>query len=515
MGSPHAHRTGSGTHPLLLKDADPSLDAAVTADLGIWRWDAETGKIELSKRLLSIIGFDTSRFTGTLDDLIAIVHPKDRDRIQTEMRLAAIERRGFSWQARIIRPDGAERTVLAQGRPTDLMGGTEIVGICADISSRRRAASAIGRLERRLTHIIAESPAMISIKDLDHRYRLVNHNTALLAGLPMEQLIGHTATEVFPVVGPAIDAQAADAVATMETMHSDVEMDVSGETRIFHLISFALSDHSGAPVEVCCMATDVTDARRQQEQARLRRESTELIGSALREDRLVAVSQPVVDISLGHTASEELLVRLALPGSADLLQPRAFLPVAERFGLVQEIDLWMLDRALAVAAQRPAQVNLSAVTLTDPAACEAMLAALRRSPEAATRIVFEITETAAADHLDAAARFARALTDFGCGLALDDFGTGFGSFTYLRRLPLRHLKIDRSFVSALADSEQDRKVVASIIGIAKQFGLSTIAEGVEDIRTFEILGDLGADFGQGFYLGHPAPLKPARPPAKV
>ena len=132
---------------------------------------------------------------------------------------------------------------------------------------------------------------------------------------------------------------------------------------------------------------------------------------------------------------------------------------------------------------------------------------LSRAPEAARRIVFEITETAAAEHLDAARTFAAEVTALGCGLALDDFGTGFGSFTYLRDLPLRYLKIDTTFVRDAVGSDGDRQIVQSVVGVARQFGLQTIAEGVEDEATLALLKAAGADYAQGFLLGRPAPAE--------
>lgn len=491
---------------MLQDDAGPSLDAQRSSDLGIWRWDLNAGTVELSQSLMLMLGLNESVLAGSPEDLFAVVHPDDRQRVAGELRDAVRQGRSFSYQARINRPDGGERTVLAQGSASVSGTGHEIVAVCADISSGESARSTIGRLESRLTHIIAESPAMICIKDLEHRYRIVNDALVRLTGLAAEQLIGHTATEVIPGIGAAIDAQAIEALESLETVHGDVQFETVDGTRIFHLASFALTDDAGEAVETCCIATDVTDSRRRQADTRLRTEATELIGSAVRENRLIAVSQPVTDITGEHIVSEELLVRLYLPADGVQLQPAGFLPSAEQFDLIQAIDIWMVLRALKIAPLRPVQVNLSAVTISDPRACEKIIAALERTPKAAGRVVFEITETAAVDHLDAAVEFAAALSDLGYGLALDDFGTGFGSFTYLRRLPLRYLKIDRSFVTGLAGSADDRKVVASIIGIARQFGLGTIAEGVEDAETLAILGELGADFAQGFLLGRPKPV---------
>jgi EAL domain-containing protein (putative c-di-GMP-specific phosphodiesterase class I) len=222
---------------------------------------------------------------------------------------------------------------------------------------------------------------------------------------------------------------------------------------------------------------------------------------------MLVYAQPVIELSTGQEAWCEFLVRLREPGAeASVLEPDAFLPAAERFGLIQAIDVWMVEQALQLTPERAPEVNLSALTLSDPSARHQIVALLAAAPEAARRIVFEITETADPGYFDAAAEFAADLTTLGCGLALDDFGTGFGSFTYLRQLPLRYLKIDRSFVTGVIRSREDLRVVQSIIRIAESFGLRVIGEGVEDAATLELLRELGVDYAQGFHLGRPAPV---------
>ncbi len=166
----------------------------------------------------------------------------------------------------------------------------------------------------------------------------------------------------------------------------------------------------------------------------------------------------------------------------------------------------MIRQALARTNGTVSEVNLSAVTLCDPAARDEMVGLLAASPERARKIIFEITETAVAEHLDAASEFAEQVTSLGCRLALDDFGTGFGSLTYLDNLPLSFIKIDISFVRALAAAPGDDRLVKSIIDVAGIFGLKTIAEGIEDELTLGLLRDLGTDYAQGFHLGRPAPL---------
>ena len=120
--------------------------------------------------------------------------------------------------------------------------------------------------------------------------------------------------------------------------------------------------------------------------------------------------------------------------------------------------------------------------------------------------MFEITETALMRDIDKGEAFARGLAALGCGVALDDFGTGFGTFTHVKRLPINYLKIDIEFVRDLVASSANQHVVKAIVNLAQGFGCQTIAEGVEDGETLQLLRDFGVDFGQGFHLGRPAPL---------
>ena len=122
------------------------------------------------------------------------------------------------------------------------------------------------------------------------------------------------------------------------------------------------------------------------------------------------------------------------------------------------------------------------------------------------KVVFEITETAVMQNMDRAALFAEHLVELGCQIALDDFGTGFASFTYLKRLPVQYLKIDIDFVRDIARSKRDMFVVRAIVALAKDFGQQTIAEGVEDEATADVLRDLGVTHAQGYLYGRPAPV---------
>jgi PAS domain S-box-containing protein len=246
------------------------------------------------------------------------------------------------------------------------------------------------------------------------------------------------------------------------------------------------------------VAFDVTERKRNED--RLRR--------TLTEDHLLAYSQPIMEQRSRRIAREELLVRLRGDAAGDVvLSPEAFLPAAERLGLIGLVDRWMLGQAIAVAARgRRVQINLSARSIDDPALVGEICAAVAEAPSTARALTFEITETAAIENLDAAREFAERLRPLGCRFALDDFGTGFGSLTYLRRLPVELLKIDRSFVCGMTANRADRALVRSVVAIARELGLRTGAEGVEDRATLALLDDYGVDHAQGYLIGRPEPV---------
>jgi PAS domain S-box-containing protein len=228
----------------------------------------------------------------------------------------------------------------------------------------------------------------------------------------------------------------------------------------------------------------------------------------LTEEHLLAYSQPILDHRSGRIVQEELLVRLrARAGSSDVLSPAAFLPDAERVGLIGLVDRWMAAHAIALSRKgRRAEVNLSPVSIGDEEFTTSLERWIDRAGVNPGNIVFEITETAALGQLDLAVDFAERLTRLGCQFALDDFGTGFGSLTHLRLLPVRFLKIDTSFVRNVSSSREDQAMVRGIVAIARELGVLTVAEGIEDAETLDLIKRYGVDFAQGFHIGRPAPV---------
>jgi EAL domain-containing protein (putative c-di-GMP-specific phosphodiesterase class I) len=239
----------------------------------------------------------------------------------------------------------------------------------------------------------------------------------------------------------------------------------------------------------------------------------ERIRGALADDRLVVHSQPIVDLLTGDVAREELLVRM-LGEEGETIPPAAFLPAAERFGLIQEVDLLVLGRAISLARRgRAVAVNVSGLSLGDSRYLELLEGSVRTAGLDPSLLDFEITETAAVANMGDAQEFARRLRDLGCSLSLDDFGTGFSSFTYLKHIPAQYLKIDIEFIHEVKRNPADQQLVQAIVSIAHGLGQKTVAEGVEDGETLAMVRELGVDYAQGFHVGRPAPTSTSPPPS--
>jgi len=256
-------------------------------------------------------------------------------------------------------------------------------------------------------------------------------------------------------------------------------------------------------------------------QARMKGRVTwaERIREALEEDRFTLVAQPIIELSSGHVPQHELLLRMS-DVHGDLIPPGAFLYIAERLDLIRQIDTWVVQRAIEMLAEDRVpgalEVNLSGRSVGEPALLELIAGELKRTGVAPSRLIFEITETAAIDNLLKARRFSHHLAELGCRFALDDFGAGFGSFYYLKNLTFDYLKIDGEFVRECRSNKTDRLIISAVVDIARGLGKETIAEFVGDDDTARLLAELGVDYGQGFHLGRPEPLAAMfapRPPA--
>jgi EAL domain-containing protein (putative c-di-GMP-specific phosphodiesterase class I) len=256
----------------------------------------------------------------------------------------------------------------------------------------------------------------------------------------------------------------------------------------------------------------------------------ERLRRALREQRFVLHYQPIASVQTGEVSHYEALVRMVDESDGSLIAPNNFLPIAERHGLIGEIDRLVIGRVLATLGDAQSgigetcgagethleasgvlrvAVNLSAQSASDPDTLAFIQAGLAHHDVDPTRLVLEITETAAISDIEQAKALCRGLRALGCAVALDDFGAGFGSFYYVKHLPFRYLKIDGDFIRELTDSRQDQLFVRALVQVARGMNMQTIAEFVSDESTIQLLGELGVDYAQGYAIGRPEPLRVA------
>ncbi len=405
----------------------------------------------------------------------------------------------IEWVA--TRSSGEEIPVWARVTRTATEPPNYVFSIC-DLSGTE--PSELSR--RQLEAILAGSEDAIGTVTLD--------GTVLAWNAAGEEIYGFSAAE-------AIGAKVADLIVPRELrgelMHWERRLargeTIEAETRRLRrdgselavfLRGLPVRGDAGKVIAAVWIARDVTDRRRREASEREEAESlrwVRRIGVALADDQLLLAAQPVVDLRSDRVDHHELLLRMDL--GTRLAKPDEFIGLAERSGQIREIDLWAVRRGVELAARAPVAINVSAKSLGSELLLAEIDRGLERFGTTPERVTIEITETAGAEDLEQAAAWVARLTERGCRVSLDDFGTGYGAFTYLNRLAVRELKISREFVARLRHSEADRRVVSTIVAVGRNFGMTTVAEGVEDEETLAIVEGFGVEFAQGHLFGRP------------
>lgn len=381
-----------------------------------------------------------------------------------------------------------------------------------DITDRRRREEE----NERLAAIVRSSEDAIVSLDLRGRITAWNRGAQAIYGYSAGEAIGRPigTLTVPPDRRGEVERMVAEVLESGSAELETQRVAKSGDVVDVAVRAFPIRSLEGEVIGVSTSAHDLTE-RRRRERRELREQGRRLwrerIRSALGEDRLRFWAQPVVAIASGRVHHHELLLRMELDGK--VVTPNVFLPHAEETELIGEIDRWAIARGCQLACASPVAINLSARSLSNPNLPDVVQETIDATGAKPGDVIFEITETAAAENLESASTLVGRLRDLGCGVALDDFGTGYGSFTYLKYLQVTQLKIDITFIRDLARDAVDRRVVNSIVAVADNFGMQTVAEGVEDEQTVVLLGEMGVDLVQGFHLGRPVPAEMAVPAA--
>jgi len=523
--------------------------AGIEPDRTLW-WSRET---------YAIFGIDE----GTpidVDVFFSAVHPDDRAPIEAAVQQAIATRRPYSIDHRIRLPDGSERWVGeradvifdAVGRPVKL------VGVVQDITERKLVEQRIQRLAyvdaltglpnraallQRLKDAIEEAHAkrqtlallLINIKDfrdvndtLGHENGdrfLVQVATRLRKALWDSDTIARLTGDEFAVLLPrlarrqdielvvhkilnALKPVIVTADVPLEVrpaigiaLHPDHGLDAS---RLYQHADVALkaAKTKHQAYAIYDAAVDHFDPHRLSLMAELR--------EAILSDQLELHYQPRIDLRSRTVVGVEALVRWRHP-KRGLIPPDDFIPASEKTGLIDELTLWVLRTGLSQAkrwherGQRlELAVNISARSLREAFLISSVSELLTQTDYAPERLVLEVTESAIMVDPAGAMRELEAVRDLGVQFAIDDFGTGYSSLAYLRRLPVGHLKIDKSFVIELRDP-RNAAIVRGTVELAHRLGLGVTAEGVEDKKTLASLKLLGCDQAQGYYISRALP----------
>lgn len=250
----------------------------------------------------------------------------------------------------------------------------------------------------------------------------------------------------------------------------------------------------------------------------LRRTHTRLhwgrrLRDALDKDQIVLFAQPVVRLIDQQITHQEILMRIR-DEAGNFISPAVFMEIAETLGIVQELDLRVVEKVLDHVTRNGLSqskvryfINLSGVSMSSQDWVNRFMSLLAASDVHPNQLVFEITETAALSDIDVAMKFIRRLKEIGCRIALDDFGSGFSSFYYLKQFDVDYLKIDGTFVRDLAKDNGSRLFVKALNDVAHGLNKQVIAEWVEDRDVVELLTRMGTQYGQGYLFHKPRPLE--------
>ncbi len=422
---------------------------------------------------------------------------------------AARRKDGSSFRAytRILRVDDPEA------------GSTQLVGVSIDISHRvemERQLRAGRDYLRAVTDSMGEGLYTV---DTAGRLMYANRAAERLLGWTFDELAGRVMHDVVHFRrADGTDHALADCplmlgarAGTAARVIDDILIRKDGTPLPVNITATPFTTEDGVAGSAVVFA-DITQQK--QEERRLRHKILGLswagrVREALAHDHFVLHAQPIVDLSTGATVQHELLIRMREPDGS-LVAPQSFLPAAEACGLVVDIDSWVVEQAIGLAARGHAvELNLSARSISAPSLLDRMRSELARTGADPALLVVELTETALMVDDSAAELFIERMRAMGCKLALDDFGTGYGGFFYLKRLPVDYLKIDAEFVRDLTSNQASRHVVEAVVSLARGFGQKTVAEGVEDDATLRLLRTLGVDLAQGFGIARPMPVEQA------
>lgn len=537
------------------------------ADHGAWEYEPASGRASWSDAMYRIFGVGRDEFDPSREHLAELVDAADRGTVTEVVRDAIESRTPFACQFRIRRPDGEVRVLVVRGSYVEgADGGTDrLIGTAQDLTDSEgeekrlwhlanhdslsglfNRARFMEELERELAYTARYgTPGAVLLLDIDH-FKDVNDSLGHMAG---DELLARVAEALkdrlrdtdtlarlggdeFAVVLPTCDVQqaekvAADLLASLRR-HATVKMG-GAERRVTASVGIASFGAAAGTAESLLVEADLAMYRAK----RTGRDRVEVFDVEMRAELAARVStegelrealggqelcvqyQPIVSLAGGAVVGCEALVRWEHP-LRGMVGPDDFVSIAEETGLIGRLGRFVLERACLQAAEWRrdghdvhVSVNVSPLQLAASDVVDDVISALNRSGLHAPLLCLEITETTLLHDSSPVLTTLGRLRSLGVRIALDDFGGGTSSLGLLRLLPIDQIKIDRMFIAGIAEHSNDRAIVAAVISLAKELGISVVAEGVETQRQQDELCELGAQYAQGFLYS------PARHPGEL
>jgi diguanylate cyclase (GGDEF)-like protein len=538
------------------------------AGLGSWSWNTESGQMQWSDKVYSILGLDSSNTEVDFEAFSLCMHPDDRNFTVDMIRTALRTERSFDVPLRIVLPNGGVRHVQLRGEGA----GTRVSGTMQDVTDERRAQEKIHylahydsltglanrrhfmeQLEKAKVRAQADGmPMALFYMDLDQFKRIndtLGHGAGdellrAVAAVLFDQVrstdvVGRTGApdseisrlggDEFAILLTGVSSRAdAEKVARriLEAVPTPVPVE-SREISTTASIGIAIYPDDGEDVETLVKHADramyfskengrnsyafFSDAMTSGSMRRLTLEQQ--LRAALDADAMRLVYQPRIHLADQSVQGAEALLRWAHPELGSV-SPKEFIPLAEETGVIIELGEWVLRRACrqlrewraAGLARIRISVNVSTHQFRQGDLGALVAQALREAELHPSDLEIEITESAMLQDDEHTLSMLRKIRDMGVRIALDDFGTGYSSLSYLERFPLDTLKLDRSLVRDVGASPSARGIVQAVITMSHALGLTVVAEGVDAPEQIHALRELGCDEAQGFELA--GPLEP-------
>ena len=533
-----------------------ALEAAErVARVGSFRLDLTSWDTLWSGELFRLQGLKPGECKPDYEHFLRSVHPQDRDAFDHIVRSSVRGGRPFALDCRMVVRGRGERIMHCRGETLAGRDGrpTAVVGTVQDVTEMRHAEAEIAHrvLHDPVTDVanreavaaaidaqLAEQQPVAALvvnvrgfrgitRTLGHEIgdRLLRSVADRLRGIAGTTGIGRLGGDRFVlVVEDATDLRAVDVAHSIASV-LEPPFELDGFTLLVEAsvgIAVAPRDADGAD-ELLRAAQAATEraAERRQSYAVFDAETDArghgahallaAVRSAIANGELVVHYQPKLALDGRGIVGVEALVRWRRDGQA-LIPPGDFLPQVERSGLIRELTLSVLDTAVRDCAAWGAQgldlgvaINLSSANLLDMGIADDVAGVLARHGLPPHALELEVTESALMIDRAGASGVIAGLRAMGASLAIDDFGTGYSSLALLREMQLDTVKIDRSFVSGMESSPGDGAIVRSVVSLARELGLTAVAEGVENAHELATLSDLGCDQAQGFLIARPVP----------